>query len=364
MQEGNKRVKYEFTYLDYLYYCDRETWKKMVNGECSVNNEEGNFLYVKEDSEAYATMKSKKLCKKTGDKKHDKIFKDILQNKDEIADFISEFVKYKVKAEELEIYNPNYITKEYEYKNADIVYKIKGKELYFLIEHQTKVDYSMSYRILNYILEIIRSVVQGKEINRVKYRYPRIVPIVLYTGNKEWTSSNSFANIQDGESKGYIDKIDVRYKLVDVNQYKLEEFLKQNTMLTNVMMLEKCKSNKEVLTCLGKIRKNTDDNKQLQKLKRIVSYLYENEDERTLKEIIKILDESESERNMSTIAERIGKELANERRAAKVEGVFQGVKQIVEQMVKMNFEDAIIKEVTGAKESEIAKIRKEMSKNQ
>lgn len=183
----------------------------------------------------------------------------------------------------------------------------------------------MSYRIFNYSLEIIRSVVQGKEINRITYRYPRIVPIVLYTGNQK---------------------------------------LKENTMLTNVMMLEKCKNNKEVLTYLSKIRKNTNDNKQLQELKRIVSYLYENEDEKTIEEIVKILEESESERNMSTVAERIGKELANERKAAKIEGILQGIRQVVEQMIKMNFEDATIKQVTGAKDSEIEKIRKEMSKNQ
>lgn len=342
VQEGNEKVKYEFTYLDYLYYCDRQAWENIVNGEYLLNNEEDNTLCIKEDTTEYVTTESKqeeksKQSEKTGDKKHDKIFKDILQNKEEIAHFISQFVEYQVKAQELEIYNANYITKKFEYKNADIVYKIKGKELYFLIEHQTKVDYSMSYRIFNYSLEIIRSVVQGKEINRITYRYPRIVPIVLYTGNQK---------------------------------------LKENTMLTNVMMLEKCKNNKEVLTYLSKIRKNTNDNKQLQELKRIVSYLYENEDEKTIEEIVKILEESESEESMSTIAERIGRELASEKREARVEGIniginqginkgiLQAVKQIVEQMIKMNFEDATIKQVTGAKDSEIEKIRKEMSKNQ
>lgn len=200
-----RKVRYEFTYLDYLYYCDRETWKKIVNEKYPTSDEEENTLCVKEESAEYLLeddeREEPKQSVKTGDKKHDKILKDILQNKEEIAQFINKFVNYEVKVEELEIYNTNYITEKFEYKNADIVYRLTDKELYFLIEHQTKVDYSMAYRIFNYCLEIIRSVVQGKGINRITYRYPRIIPIVVYTGNQKWTSSISFAKLQEGVCK-------------------------------------------------------------------------------------------------------------------------------------------------------------------
>ena len=162
--------------------------------------------------------------KKVGDKKHDKIFKDILQDKREMSKFISHFTKYKVKAEELELYNVNYITKEFKYSQADVVYKRKGKEIYYLVEHQTKVDYSMSYRILNYCIEIIRSVVKSKELNKVSYRYPIVVPIVLYTGNQKWEASTSFYESQVEEIDEKI--IDVKYKLIDVNKYETEELLK------------------------------------------------------------------------------------------------------------------------------------------
>ena len=362
-----------------MYYCDIENWKRIVNGEYPISNEEENTLCVGDESAEYILNdnmhKESKQGEKTGDKKHDKIFKDILQNKVEIAQFINKFADYDVREEELEIYNPNYITEKFEYKNADIVYKMKDKQIYFLIEHQTKVDYSISYRIFNYCLEIIRSVVQNKEINRMTYRYPRIVPIVVYAGNQKWNSSNSFAKLQEGESKNETDKIEVKYKLVDVNEYETEELLKENTMFANAMILEKCKNNEDVIKRLRLIIQNITSSRQLQDLKRIVSYLYESEDETTRKEIIKIFDESECEEDMSTIAERIAKELATEKRAARAEGIsdginegisqgiLQAVKQIVEQMIKMNFEDVTIKQVTGAKKSEIEKIRKEIKLN-
>ena len=53
--------------------------------------------------------------------------------------------------------------KDFKYKQVDIVYKIKGEEIYFLVEHQTKVDYSMPYRILKYEVEIIESVIIDKK---------------------------------------------------------------------------------------------------------------------------------------------------------------------------------------------------------
>ena len=167
------------------------------------------ILCVRENDIPYITEENKK---KTGDKKHDKIFKEILQNPIEMAKFINNFTTHRVYVDELENYTENYITKDFKYKQADIVYKIKGEEIYFLVEHQTKVDYSMPYRILNYCVEIIRRVVEEQQINNSKYKYPKVVPIVLYTGEIKWKASNSFAMSQI-HKQGYEDEIiDLSYK--------------------------------------------------------------------------------------------------------------------------------------------------------
>lgn len=318
-----------------------------------------NTLCVQEGSTEYNL--EEKQNEKTGDKKHDKIFKEILQNRSEITQFINKFTKYKVEEQELEIYNVNYITKDFKYKQADIVYKIKGKQIYFLIEHQTKVDYSMSYRILNYCIEIIRSVVDGQEINRLAYKYPKVIPIVLYTGNKNWKASTSFAKTQFCE-KGYEEKIiDISYKLIDVNKYEIEDLLKEKTMLTNIMILEKCKNNEEVISCLKKIIKN-NHGEDIQNLKRIVMYLYEGIEEKSKKEIINLIKESESEENMSTIQERLRDEFINERKIGVRQGLMQAINQTIIRMLKMNLEDDFIEQATGAKKTEIEKIRKEIER--
>lgn len=254
--------KFEFTYQDYLNYC--------VNFCYPITEEE--YLCVEEGSEEYVYRDEK--AEKTGDKKHDKIFKEILQDKGEMAKFINTFVGHKIESDELEIYNPNYITKNFEYKNADIVYKVKEDEIYFLIEHQTKVDYAMAYRILNYCVEIIKRAVTSLEINRASFRYPKVIPIVLYTGNQKWTASTSFSKIEiqyeDIEGKN----IDAKYKLIDINEYEEEELLNEKTLLASVMILENCKNNEEAINVLRNIIKNLIDDEQKEKLKRIVMYLY------------------------------------------------------------------------------------------
>ena len=306
-----------------------------------------------------------------------------------MANFLNNFIDYKVKAEDLQNYNPNYITKNFKYKQIDILYKVKGKQIFFLVEHQTKVDYSMPYRILNYCIEIIRSIVEDGLNNRKK-KYPIIMPIVLYTENNKWTAPICFIENQEKDENTDFKAIDSKYKLVDINKYGVKELLSKNTMLTNVMILEKCKNNEDVIECLRDIINNLKDDVQKEKLKRIVLYLYKDIKQDDIEEMFKILEESESEVTMSTIRERISEEFRMEKKKARelglaegraegmvegrekgleegraeglTQGIIQGVAQTIANMIKMNLKDEVIKQATGAKEIEIQRIRKQMMK--
>ena len=83
---------------------------------------------------------------------------------------------------------------------------------------------------------------------------------------------------------------------------------------------------------------------------------------KSLQKIIKLFEESEVEENMSTISERIGREFRNERKMGIKEGLAQAIQETVERMIKMNFENETIGKATGAKKTEIEKIRKEMER--
>ena len=120
------------------------------------------------------------------DKAHDKITKKLFSRKDEVVKLIRKVLKIKIKPEDIEVSQNSFVTTELKYREADIVYKIKGRNIIILIEHQTRVDYRMAYRILNYQLEIMRA--NEKEKPKKDDTECLVIPIVLYTGKEKWSA--------------------------------------------------------------------------------------------------------------------------------------------------------------------------------
>ena len=166
------------------------------------------------------------------DKEHDKIVKRVFQSKREASRFICKVIGRKVAPSELVAVQNSFVTTELRYREADIVYKVKGRNIVILIEHQTRVDYRMSYRILNYQIEIMRA----NEIDNPKKEDKEclVIPIVLYTGKDKWTAKNYIKEIQERlfENKK-IRKEEIElgtlgyYTLVDVNKYTKEELMEE-----------------------------------------------------------------------------------------------------------------------------------------
>ena len=109
-----------------------------------------------------------------------------------------------------------YKLREDEEKEADIVYKIKGKEIFFLIEHQTKVDKKMAYRILEYSMEIIRGRLKNIKGQIEKAGIPTVIPIVIYTGEKVWNTKQEVTEMQvEFETIKKVETI-TGYNLIDI----------------------------------------------------------------------------------------------------------------------------------------------------
>ena len=110
-----------------------------------------NILHmIKEEVEPYGTEKEiKKLeeakekeLEKEIDQKHDKLFKDLLSRRDEAVKFLNKYLRTEkpIYEYDIELYKTEFVTDLYEKREADIVYKMIDKNIYFLIEHQTKID--------------------------------------------------------------------------------------------------------------------------------------------------------------------------------------------------------------------------------
>ena len=103
-----------------------------------------------------------------------------------------------------------YINKYFERRESDILYKIIDKDVYILVEQQSKVDYRMPRRIFEYCMEIMLTI-EGKD-NNFLYKNPIILPIVIYTGENNWNVNTNFSDTQENYKEFQNYKINLNYK--------------------------------------------------------------------------------------------------------------------------------------------------------
>ena len=84
------------------------------------------------------------------------MFKKILELPKEVESAIRKVVDLKQYEKlEIESVRNEFVTEDYKGKQVDVLYKLKGKEVYFLIEHRSKNDQYMPFRILDYEMQIM-----------------------------------------------------------------------------------------------------------------------------------------------------------------------------------------------------------------
>ena len=246
-----------FTYKDYIKY------------SYSINRKK-DLIFLQDNRKKYHINNINKKI----DNEHDKLFKIILEDKFETIKFINNTLNLnrKIKEEEIEKYNSSFITNDLKNKECDIVYKIKDKNIFFLIEHQTTIDYSMSKRILEYEVEIIRSALINSDKIDKNYRLPLVIPIVLYTGKKKWDAEIYLKNIQE-KFEDYDNSEIGKYNLVDINDYDEKQLLDEKDILTKAILIEKSKNYEQLIYYLKKILNEFYLNKKYYNNKKINEFL-------------------------------------------------------------------------------------------
>ena len=329
-----------FSYIEYLKY------SRIIKEEYSLNEEVAEYKYD-----------NKKI-----NHIHDKTFRKILDDKKEFTIFINKIFNLEEKLEEKDIekYNRKFVSVDYTNQESDVIYKLKNKEIFILVEHQTKIDKKMPIRILKYELEIIRS--RMDENNRLEF--PIIIPIVLYTGKQRWNAKINYPSY-NSELARYRGLKKVEYNLVDINDYTIEDLYKENSILTKIMILEKSNKYIEIINNVDKIVNKVYDSKlYTQTQKEMLLNILNNTminivGNKKMKEYKIKLEGGE---NMLALYEMI----ENERneiystgiKEGKVKGKIEGIKAIAKKMLRMKFDKNTIMKATGIKEEELEKLKK------
>ena len=348
-----------FTYYDYLKYKLFEKMQKAKN------------TTLHEQKEKYKRLEKQE---NRVNNEHDKVFRKILSDKIEVAKFLNEQLKINLKPEDIEQYNSSYINTLMQNEEADVVYKLKSKNEFFLIEHQSKVDYRMQFRILKYEMAIIESAIDEKECKKKDYLYPRVNAIVLYTGKQKWNVAKTF---NEAQVPSILEKAIefAKYILVDINNYTEEKLLETPSFMTKALLIEKAKDNEQIANYIEKIveiinkdKENYSDNmKEIFKI--MLTQIIKNKigKEKT-DEFLNKLNIGGDE-DMMAVFETIQQDNKRIYRRGKKDGIVEGIKQgisqgimqksieIAKKLLKENFSKEKVANLTGLSEKEIEKIK-------
>jgi len=348
-----------FTYYDYLKY---KLFKKMQKAKNTT---------LHEQKEKYERLEQQE---NRVNNEHDKVFRKILSDKIEVAKFLNEQLKTNLKPEDIEQYNSSYINTLMQNEEADVVYKLKSKNEFFLIEHQSKVDYRMPFRILKYEMAIVENAIDEKECKKKDYLYPRVNAIVLYTGKQKWNVAKTFNEAQVSSILEKAIKF-AKYILVDINNYTEEKLLETPSFMTKALLIEKAKDNEQIANYIEKIveiinkdKENYSDNmKEIFKI--MLTQIIKNKigKEKT-DEFLKKLNIG-GDKDMMAVFETIQQDNKRIYRRGKKDGIVEGIKKgisqgimensiaIAKKLLSRNNSKEEVAEITGLKIEEIEKLQ-------
>lgn len=292
--------------------------------------------------------------------KHDKLVENILKNEVEMSKFINDFIEpnQKVESQHLIKYTNSYITKKYKTKEVDLVYKLKSKEVFFLIEHQSTIDNTMPYRILNYCIDIMQEWNKTNKI-RKETRYPIVVPIIIYTGDEKWKKPKIFREKQIGDYVFENYKIDLEYNLIEINKMSTKFLLEKRSMFGYRMIIEKSKDKLELKKNLELIVKNMKNKKQLEEIRNIILYLLNDSlEEGSIQELLEKIDIkiNKGDDGMSSLYER----LVNENIQMIKKGKREARIEIAQKLIKKKETDESIIELTQISQKDLNKLKQKI----
>jgi hypothetical protein len=198
-------------------------------------------------------------------KTRDASFKTIFANNELFAEFLRDFVSIEVFNEvrpgDIKDESAHFADLDRESKDSDIVKRVrlrspqseKTPEVYAiaLVENQSTVDFSIVNRVSHYIDRIYEryeraQMAKGVDPRAKDFRYPLVIPIVLYDGEGAWTAALDFQS-RVAMREGCEDFVpQFKYILVNLRDMTIDSLVRHNDALSFLFILDKIRDADEV----------------------------------------------------------------------------------------------------------------------
>ncbi|PNR95875.1 Rpn family recombination-promoting nuclease/putative transposase [Petrotoga olearia] len=323
----------------------------------------------------------------------DSIFKELFEDRTIFYDFLKAFlpkeITKQIKETDLKREQTELIGKDFSIKRSDILYKIEKRNapkgvqgnapkgvqgngqdvyIYLLLEHQSKVDQLMAFRMLAYKVRIWEQYVKShkKESEQKGFKLPVIIGMVFYDGKAKWTSptdvKDKITKIKNMEE--YL--IKANYELINLSNIKEETIINMKKALGVILLTDKpnvrVKNAEELLKIINKdiiLKLPEEEQEKFDKHRNAFIELFgKRTDYEEIEERYEELKEMEVPKMFNTL-EEIAK---RDREKAKVEGKLEERKELIIEILNQrfgkDFDKRLEEKIRNANEEAINQIKK------
>jgi predicted transposase/invertase (TIGR01784 family) len=174
---------------------------------------------------------------------HDSGYKILFSNRTIFRQLIETFVEQpwvsQLDFERAETVEKSFVSDHYKETESDLIYRLPyGDEeiyIYVLLEFQSRVEYWMVVRMLNYITNFYMDWVKAHPEAK---KLPVVFPILLYNGDAQWTAATEMAAVMQPQPELGEYAIGFRYFKIAENEYSQEQLLGIQNIVSTLFLAE------------------------------------------------------------------------------------------------------------------------------
>ena len=182
--------------------------------------------------------------------------------------------------------------------------------------------------------------------------FPVVIPIVLYTGREKWKVP---IKLEERQYESKSQNLQFKYNLVDGSKISKEELMREDSILSKAILLEKLDNPEEILETLKEITKKAFDLDEKYFINLILKYLLPEKIRENEK--VEILENLKGKENDTMFIEILRKYFDDKEKVAVQTAVNEGIKNVVKEMLKNNADEEFIKKVTKISNQELKEIK-------
>ncbi|MCK8824622.1 Rpn family recombination-promoting nuclease/putative transposase [Fuchsiella alkaliacetigena] len=306
------------------------------------------------------------------EKTKDNIFRKLFSDKDLFKMFLDDFIDRdwvsEIDKDDIEVLPTEYIDLIGANRENDIVYRIKLDDeeafVFIMLEHQSKTDFLMPFRLLEYMTRLWRVYIDenADESENKPFKLPPILPIVFYDGEGNWTAEIEFKDkVKHYEIfKQHIPNFS--YKPIVLNNITIEELIEKGNAISLILAMDKIKTVEDlkVIKQLKEeyweaLKESLKHSNILENVALAIKHLLlkVNVPEDEIEEVLKVFKEGKVRTMFQMIEEYDVQKVRSEEKA-------KAKKEIAQKMLRKGIDVPDIIDITGLDKEKIEEIKKEI----